>query len=43
MNYETCEIEIIPVTDVVTSSGGIFGDEDDFGYGNQYPHNEVEW
>ena len=29
-NYEACEIEIIPLTDVLTSSAGIDGDEDEF-------------
>ena len=31
--YETCEIEIIALNDdVITSSQGIVGAEDDFGY-----------
>ena len=40
MNYETCEIEIIPLCDVITSSSGIDGDEDDFGFG---PYVKSEW
>ena len=48
MNYEACEIEILPLTDIVTSSGGFDGDEDefDFGFGKNKIGNEydiIEW
>ena len=42
-NYETCEIEIIPLADVITSSGGIDGDEDDFGFGTTKAFRTYEW
>ena len=40
--YEACEIEIISLADdVITSSNGVIGEEDDFGYGAQSA--EYEW
>lgn len=36
--YEACDIEIIPLTDVVTSSLGFDGDEDEFN-----PYATLEW
>ena len=35
-NYESCEIEIIPLADVITASGelGIDGKADFFGFGD---------
>ena len=39
-NYETCEIEIIPLADVITASGGIIGDEDEFTFTSK---SDFEW
>ena len=44
-NYEACEIEIISLADVITSSSGFDGDLDDFGYSSapSSTYGNYEW
>ena len=48
MNYEACEIEILPLTDIVTSSSGFDGIIDQFkfsfnGGNNSASGSDYEW
>lgn len=45
-NYDGCELEIIRLdsADIITSSGGINGDEDNFGFDTgDTPYGNYEW
>ena len=42
-NYEACEIELLPLTDVITFSIGFDGDEDDFYPNAKTPYDVPEW
>ena len=41
--YEECEIEIISLSDIVTSSSGFDGDLDEFDFGNSVDHTVYQW